>query len=577
MSRVLRGLVTILATLVLAMLLAMWLSVAARAVTPSVTCGAYYTIALAQDGTLWVWGDNRDGQLGLGTVTDSEATPVHMTSATGWLAVDAGCTGSHTLAIQSPGTLWSWGANEVGQLGLGDTTERHVPTRVDPSLSGFSSIAAGASFSAAVTAGIPRTCGYNYDGELGQGTTVQDSLCWTPRYVKYGASDTYDWSAVAAGRYYMLGLLQNGTLYAWGYNFSGQLGVGDYTTPRSSPTQVIGSGYAQVAAGESHTVAVRTDGSLWAWGWNGYGQCGLGNAVTYTNSPMRVGTANDWAAVACGQDHTLALRTDGSLWAWGRNQYGELGQGDTTQLYTPTRIGSLTGWTAVACGYQHSAAVRNDGSVWTWGYNWKSALGLGDSADRWVPTQVNMIPAPTITSFLPTSGPVGTVVTLTGSDFTDASAVAFHGTPAVDFNVVNATHMTATVPTAATTGTISVTTPGGTGTSTQSFTVTAVVTPTLTLKLSGLSSGAVKLGKSVTAKGTVTPTSLAGSQVKLTVQQKKAGKWVKVKSASCTIGVTRRLQLEVQGRQEGRLPHAGHHRRDGRHTRPPPRSGSPSR
>ena len=145
----------------------------------------------------------------------------------------------------------------------------------------------------------------------------------------------------------------------------------------------------------------------------------------------------------------------------------------------------------------------------------------------------------TIASFTPTYGTAGTAVTLTGTNFSGATAVAFHGTAATSFTVVSATQITATVPAGATTGTISVTTAGGTATSAASFTVTVpVITPKITLHLSGLKSGAIKFGKSVTAKGTVKPTSLAGSKIMLTVQQKKGSKWVKVKSAMCKIGAT---------------------------------------
>ena len=167
----------------------------------------------------------------------------------------------------------------------------------------------------------------------------------------------------------------------------------------------------------------------------------------------------------------------------------------------------------------------------------KRTLTAGDIAGiRWIYPEVG--PAPKVTSFTPASGPVGTVVTLTGTGFTGATKVAFHGTAAL-FSVSSAIRITATVPAGATSGTIAVTTAGGTGTSAASFTVTAPpFTPTLTLKLSGLTSGAIKLGKRVTAKGRVTPTSLAGSKVTLTVQKKNGTKWVKVKRVARTISAT---------------------------------------
>ena len=146
-------------------------------------------------------------------------------------------------------------------------------------------------------------------------------------------------------------------------------------------------------------------------------------------------------------------------------------------------------------------------------------------------------PAPTLTSLTPTSGPVGTTVTISGTDFTGATAVAFNGHAAL-FSVGSATTIIASVPAGATSGTIAVTTPGGSATSATSFTVTAVAVHKLTLKLRGLKSGSLKLGKSVTAKGAVTPTSLAGSKVTLLVQRKKGSKWLKAKTASAKISST---------------------------------------
>jgi len=165
--------------------------------------------------------------------------------------------------------------------------------------------------------------------------------------------------------------------------------------------------------------------------------------------------------------------------------------------------------------------------------------GTGESATSFTVTPTptpTPIPTPAVTSFTPTSGLVGTAVTLTGTGFTGATKVAFHGTSAATFSVNSATKMTATVPSGATTGPIAVTTPGGSAASAASFTV--VFRPKVTLKLSGLTSGAIRLGRRVTAKGTVTPTRLAGSKVKLTVQKKRGARWVTVKRVARTISAS---------------------------------------
>jgi len=183
--------------------------------------------------------------------------------------------------------------------------------------------------------------------------------------------------------------------------------------------------------------------------------------------------------------------------------------------------------------------LSGNGTKTVWAQYYDPAGNVYETSDEIVLGVPMPVPAPTVTGFLPTSGPVGTVVTLTGSDFSGATVLAFNGAAATSFTVDSATQITATVPLAATTGTIAVTTPGGTAASATSFTVTMpVFTPKVTLNLSGLTSGAMRLGKSVTAKGKVTPASLAGSKVKLTVQKKKGTRWVTLKSVTRTISLT---------------------------------------
>ncbi|MCI5195002.1 MAG: hypothetical protein D3919_01975, partial [Candidatus Electrothrix sp. AW5] len=128
------------------------------------------------------------------------------------------------------------------------------------------------------------------------------------------------------------------------------------------------AGVAKVAAGANHTVIIKDDGSLWAWGTNGHGQLGDGTTIN-KNSPVQIGTDIDWQAVAAGYYHTVALKTDGSLWAWGTNGHGELGDGTTSQRNSPVHIGTDTDWQAVAAGYYHTVALKTDGTLWAWGYN----------------------------------------------------------------------------------------------------------------------------------------------------------------------------------------------------------------
>lgn len=183
-------------------------------------------------------------------------------------------------------------------------------------------------------------------------------------------------------------------LYEWGRNAQGQLGQNDIV-PRSSPVQVGSStdwneiATSSVTSGEGFTIATKTDGTLWSWGYNFYGQLGSGTTIS-RSSPVQVGLLTNWNKVAYGQNHTLAIKTDGTLWAWGRNSNGQLGTGGGT-VSSPVQVGALTNWNVIAAGQVHSAAVKTDGTLWTWGRNNSGQLGIGDKVDKASPNQVGAL------------------------------------------------------------------------------------------------------------------------------------------------------------------------------------------
>jgi Regulator of chromosome condensation (RCC1) repeat len=196
---------------------------------------------------------------------------------------------------------------------------------------------------------------------------------------------------VSAGGLHTCTVKTDHTLWCWGSNFYGQLGDAT-TTNRTVPVQVGGhaSDWASVAAGASHTCAVKTDHTLWCWGLNGDGEFGDG---TTTNSlvPVQVGGhASDWAAVAAGALHTCAVKTDGTLWCWGDNTFGQLGDGSMTNSLVPVQVsGQATDWAVVTAGEFHTCAARTDHTLWCWGWNPDGQLGNGSTTGSPVPVQVS--------------------------------------------------------------------------------------------------------------------------------------------------------------------------------------------
>jgi alpha-tubulin suppressor-like RCC1 family protein len=198
--------------------------------------------------------------------------------------------------------------------------------------------------------------------------------------------------AVSAGGYHTLALKSDGTVWSWGLNSYGQLGDGT-TTQRTSPVQVSGlSDVIAIAGGYLHSVAIKRDGTVWAWGINGSGQLGHGTTSTSEPTPVQVLTLANVVAVAAGGSHSLAVKSDGTLWAWGANTSGQLGDGTTTQRTSPVQVTLLPGVSGVAAGLNHSVVLKTDGgpsgTVWTFGYNLYGQLGDGTTVARSTPVTV---------------------------------------------------------------------------------------------------------------------------------------------------------------------------------------------
>ena len=328
---------------------------------------------------LFSWGQNNFGQLGLGN-TANRSSPVQVGSLTDWGTLQTA--GRQSIFVITTGNkLYAWGRNFSGMLGLGDTANRSSPVQVG-SLTNWQSISSSLYHTLAIkTDGTLWSWGYGNDGRLGLGNTTSYS---SPKQI--GALT--DWSKINVNADTSFAITTTGNLWVWGNGASGSLGLGN-TTSYSSPKQV-GTGWSNVSVSRqaaSSTLAVKTNGTLFSWGSNNYGQLGLGNTTNYS-SPKQIGALTDWSDISVGRRFCIAKKTNGTIWSWGQNNVGKLGQGNTANRSSPTQIGSLTNWSKINAGYYQTGAIKTDGTLWAWGSGAYGALGDGTTINKSSPVQV---------------------------------------------------------------------------------------------------------------------------------------------------------------------------------------------
>lgn len=337
--------------------------------------GLTHSLYVDQRGRLWAWGNGQLGQLGPGTATDSAAAMrpirrrlVRMATA-GW---------SHNLVVTRSGQLLAWGFDDVGQLGVG-LMAPYTATRgwvMDqpaalPDPGRVVALAAGVAHSLAATAsGDLWVWGWNDTGQLGLSNQIN---YWSPVMSPY----IHGVTMVAAGASHSLAVLDTGVVMTWGLNDQGQLGDGT-TANHNLPQPIYNPGMTNVtalAAGMGFSLALESTGQLFAWGANDLGQLGLGDTQSRL-VPQQVRGLPPLRAISAGGFHVLALARDGTLYAWGANACGELGDGTTTGQATPQVVPGLPPIVAMAAGFRHNLALDKEQQLWVWGSNDHLQLGL---------------------------------------------------------------------------------------------------------------------------------------------------------------------------------------------------------
>jgi alpha-tubulin suppressor-like RCC1 family protein len=359
----------------------------------ALAAGAGYSLALRADGTVWGWGQNAKGQLGDGTTkTRLKPVEVHDVSGggtlTGVTAIAAGA--AHSMALQGLARVFAWGWNNGGRLGDGTTIDRHAPVLVanqSQNTVGAIGIAAGQVHSLVVAARCNvRAWGSNSKGQLASTTGYYSAFVTEPFAV--ASAEKYDLSAVAAGEAHSLALrpgapaASEDTTYvrSWGWNANGQLGGGGTEDTPQAPSVPGLAGVKALAAGDRHSLALTTDGTVWAWGANGRGQLGIDSTddkpkPVHVADPEGRGLLSSVVAIAARGAQSLALRADGTVWAWGANDRGQLGDGTVEDRHLPVSVQGLGFAKALAAGGGHGLALRADGTVWAWGAADRGQLG----------------------------------------------------------------------------------------------------------------------------------------------------------------------------------------------------------
>ena len=349
----------------------------------NVTAGIGYSLGVKKNGTLWGWGVNSHGTLGDGSIIN-KLVQVQIGIENNWKSVSAS---TASFGLKNDGTLWAWGNNNSGQLGDGTFVDKILPIQIIENNKFKSVSTAGPSSFAITTNGNLLAWGNNSNGQLGLG--VQYNIVNIPTRV--GKSD--EWNFIAAGDGHVLAIMENSSIYSWGINRYGELGIkifGDKTAPVRIEKN---STFLEVTTGQGSTGLLKSDGTVWTCGQTSgnnvipFNLGGIG-PISYNSSFVKLENLNDVKTIASGFTHSFAIKNDGTLWAWGYNNYGQLGDGTVNNSKVALLIGSSNNWKSIGAGLYYSVGIKNDGTLWSWGNNNSGQLGNGTRVSKQQPVQI---------------------------------------------------------------------------------------------------------------------------------------------------------------------------------------------
>lgn len=291
-----------------------------------------HSLGITNDGKLYGWGSNGQGQLGLGATTVSEPIPKLVNQDNDWKKVETGQNSFYSVGLKNNGSLWLWGGNFNNSLG--NYTNHLLPVQI---------------------------------------------------------ATNFNCKDFSTGYWRIMALRDDNTLWGWGDNDGGCLGVGSTINIIGTPTQVGNDdNWTKVSSGLFHTLALKSNGTIWACGYNNTGQLGNGTSGngTFSEVFVQVGSENNWNDILACAGFNLAIKTDGTLWAWGNNETGQIGDGTTINKLVPTQIGTDTDWKSLGYSGYSAAAIKANGTLWTWGLGAQGQLGNGSTLSASVPTQI---------------------------------------------------------------------------------------------------------------------------------------------------------------------------------------------